>query len=226
MTTTGTTTFNLDFLEMAEEAWERATGGASELRSGYNLRTVRRSLNLLLAEWANRGLNMWTMEEGSITLVPGQRDYVLPADTVDLLEQRIRQPGAADLLISRVSMSTYAALPNPGQTGRPLQVMVHRQMQAPVVMLWPLPDRDDYTLAYWRLRRLQDAGSGIETQDVPFRFLSAMVAGLAYMVAAKVPEGAARLQILKAQYDEAWILASDEDREKAPVRFVPAVARV
>lgn len=234
MATTGTTNFNMDFLEIAEEAWERASGGTTELRSGYNLRTARRSLNLLLLDWANRGLNLWTMEEGFIPLVAGVGSYTLPADTVDIVEHRIRQGSlaynpntSADLVLARISMSTYATLPTVYQTGRPLQIFVDRQAQAPIARLWPVPDGSiEYTLIYWRLRRMQDTGSGIQTQDIPFRFLPAMTAGLAYMIAGKIPEGAPRIQLLKQQYDEAWILASDEDREKAPVRFVPRVARL
>lgn len=227
MATSGTTDFDLDFLELAEEAWERASGGATELRSGYNLRTARRSLNLLLLDWANRGLNLWTLEEGSLPLVAGQASYTLPADTVDLMEHRVRfgsEPN--DLPLIRISLSNYTSLPTRASQGRPVQIVIDRKVAAPEVILWPVPDRDTYTLIYWRLRRMQDAGTGIQTQDVPFRLLPALTAGLAYMIAGKIPEGMARLQLLKAQYDEAWILASNEDREKAAVRFVPSVGRL
>jgi len=223
MTTSGTTTFNLDLTEIIEEAFERC---GSEARSGYDLRTARRSLNLLFADFANRGVNMWTIEQGSLVLTPGTATYTLPADTVDLLEHVIRTGAGvastqADLTITRISVSTYATIPNKLQQARPIQVYINRQA-TPTFTVWPVPDDSQtYTLVYWRLRRLQDAGTGVNTMDVPFRFLPSMVAGLAYYLALKVPGGAERLPILKAQYDEAWQLASEEDREKAAVRFVP-----
>lgn len=231
MATSGTTDFNLDLIEIAEEAWERASGGSTELRSGYNLRTARRSLNLLLLEWANKGLNLWTLDEGSIPLVEGVDSYTLPADTVDLMEHSIEahpyglSSSSNTYSVPRVSVSNYAHISNRNVRGRPTQVTVDRQVAAPVVRVWPIPDNNEYTLNYWRIRRMQDAGSGIQTQDVPFRLLPALVAGLAYMIAGKIPEGAQRLPILKAQYDEAWQLASEEDREKAPLRLVPRTSR-
>jgi hypothetical protein len=224
MTTSGTTTFNMDLTEIVEEAFERA---GSELRTGYDLRTARRSLNLMFADWANRGVNMWTFEQGSITLVPGTATYDLPADTVDLLEHVIRTGAGnsatqADLTITRISVSTYATIPNKLQQARPIQVWIERLQPAPRITVWPIPDNSEtYTFVYWRLRRIDDAGNGVNTMDVPFRFLPCMVAGLAYYLALKVPSGAERLPILKMQYDEAWQLASEEDREKAAIRFVP-----
>jgi hypothetical protein len=298
--TSGSTTFNPDLTEIVEEAFERV---GSELRTGYDLRTARRSLNILFADWANRGINMWTMDQGTITLVQGQSTYALPSDTVDLLEHVIRTQAnstfnQADLTITRISVSTYATLPNKLQQSRPIQVWVQRQdaqnspttitvasdvsatdttitlsstvdlsasgfllidtetvfyqyisgntintvargqnnttaashsagasvivQRLPAVTVWPIPDGGQtYTFAYWRLRRNQDAGSGVNVADVPFRFYPAMIAGLAYYLALKVPDGTNRLQVLKAQYDETWQLAADEDREKAAVRFVP-----
>ena len=224
MTISGTTTFNMDLTELVEEAFERA---GSELRSGYDLRTARRSLNLLFADWANRGLNMWTFEQGSITLIPGQATYDLPSDTVDLIEHVIRTGAGnastqADLTITRISVSTYATIPNKLQQARPIQVWIERRQETPRITVWPVPDNSTtYTFVYWRLRRIDDAGNGVNTMDVPFRFLGAMVAGLAYYLALKLPNGAQRVDVLKAQYDEAWDLASTEDREKAAVRFVP-----
>jgi hypothetical protein len=221
MTTSGTASFNMDLTEIVEEAFERA---GSELRSGYDLRTARRSLNLLFADWANRGVNMWTFEQGSIPLVQGTASYDLPADTVDLLEQVIRTTTSgtqSDLTISRISVSTYSSIPTKTSQGRPVQVLVNRTI-TPSVTVWPVPDESDkYTLIYWRMRRIQDAGNGVNTMDLPFRLIPCMVAGLSYYVAMKVPGGVERLQILKQQYDEAWQLAADEDREKASVRFVP-----
>jgi hypothetical protein len=224
MAVSGTTTFNLDLTEVVEEAFERA---GSEMRTGYDLRTARRSLNLLFADWANRGLNMWTFEQGTITLVPGTATYNLPADTVDLIEHVIRTGAGsastqADLTITRISVSTYATIPNKLQQARPIQVWIQRLQDIPTITVWPVPDNSQtYTFVYWRLRRIDDAGNGVNTMDVPFRFLPCMVAGLAYYLALKVPGGAERLPVLKQQYDEAWELASTEDREKAAVRFVP-----
>lgn len=223
MTTSGTTAFNLDLSDIVEEAFERA---GAELRSGYDMRTARRSLNLMFADWANRGINMWTFEQGTINLVAGTATYVLPNDTVDLIEHVIRTGAGnastqADLTITRISVSTYATLPNKLTQARPIQIWIQR-LETPQVTLWPVPDASQpYQLVYWRLRRLQDAGTGVNTQDVPFRFLPAMVAGLAYYLALKIPNAIQRLDVLKAQYDEAWQLASDEDREKAAIRFVP-----
>ena len=300
MAISGTASFNLDLTEIVEEAFERA---GSELRTGYDLRTARRSLNLLFADWANRGINMWTFEQGAINLVPGQNTYAIPADTVDLLEHVIRTGAGsastqADLTITRISVSTYATIPNKLQQARPIQVWFQRldgQTSAigttlygaitatdttitltsttglpatgflliesetiqygyisgnvlyncfrgqnnttatshvsgtaayvqnlPSVTVWPTPDNSTtYQFIYWRMRRIDDAGGGVNTMDVPFRFLPCMVAGLSYYLALKVPNGADRLPILKQQYDEAWELAATEDREKAADRLVP-----
>jgi hypothetical protein len=223
MTTSGTSSFNLDLTEIVEEAFERV---GSEMRTGYDLRTARRSMNLMFADWANRGLNMFTYEQGSIPLVAGQATYTLPTDTVDLLEHVIRTGAGsaatqADLTITRISVSTYATIPNKLEQARPIQVWIER-LNTPRFTVWPVPDNSQpYTFVYWRLRRIQDAGNGVNTMDMPFRFLPCMVAGLAYYLALKVPGGTERLQVLKAQYDEAWQLAYEEDREKAAVRFVP-----
>jgi len=298
--TSGSTGFNLDLSEVVEEAFERA---GSELRTGYDLRTARRSLNLLFAEWANRGVNMWTFEQGTINLVQGQSTYALPLDTVDLLEQVIRTQAnvaatQADLTITRISVSTYATLPNKLQQARPIQVWVQRLdgqsspsgatlattitasdttivltnatglpatgfikidseyiqygyitgntlyncfrgqnnstaaahtagattywSQLPSITVWPTPDGSQpYQFVYWRMRRVMDAGDGVNVQDVPFRFVPCMVAGLAYYIAMKVPGGMDRLVVLKQQYDEAWKTAADEDQERAALRFVP-----
>ena len=224
MTTSGTTAFNLDLSEYVEEAFERC---GAELRTGYDLRTARRSLNLLFADWANRGINMWTIEQGSQVLTPGTATYPLPTDTVDLMEHVIRTGAGSvstqtDLTITRISVSTYSSIPNKLQQARPIQLYIDRQAPIPTVTVWPVPDASQqYTLVYWRLRRIQDAGDGANTMDVPFRFIPCLVAGLAYYLSLKVPGGLERMQILKEQYDTAWDLASTEDREKAAVRFVP-----
>lgn len=227
--TTDTTNFNLDLTSVVEEAFERC---GAELRSGYDLRTARRSLNLLLMEWANRGLNMWTMDQGTLSLSSGTATYDLPVDTVDLLEHVVRTgTGTAqiDTNLSRLSVSDYAVIANKNVTGKPLQIWVERRTGAlnsagepvpPRVHLWPVPD-SDYTLAYWRLRRIQDAGTAVEGQDVPFRFLPCLVAGLAYHLSLKIPGAMERRAELKMEYESLWQLAADEDREKADLRITP-----
>jgi hypothetical protein len=174
---------------------------------------------------------MWTIEQGTQVLTPGTATYTLPADTVDLMEHVIRTGAGnvstqVDLTITRISVSTYASIPNKLQTARPIQVWIDRKQDAPTFTVWPVPDNSQtYTFVYWRLRRIDDAGAGgTYTQDIPFRFLNALVAGLAYYLSMKIPGAMERMQVLKAQYDEAWELASTEDREKASVRFVPREA--
>jgi len=235
MTTTATSTFNLNLNDVVEEAFERC---GSELRSGYDLRTARRSLNLLFADWANRGINLWTIEQGSQALTAGTATYTLPVDTVDLLEHVIRtQTGVqqTDLTITRISVSTYATIPNKNATGRPIQIYVNRQsgattpsgIQYPTFTVWPTPDNSTpYTLVYWRMRRIQDAGNGVNTFDIPFRFLPCLTAGLAYYLSLKLPEALPRVEMLKAMYDEAFVTAAGEDREKAAQRFVPRIMQI
>ena len=300
MTTTGSTLFNMDFTEIAEEAWERA---GREMRTGYDLRTARRSMNLMTIEWQSKGINMWTMEQGIINLTPGLATYALPLDTIDLMEHVIRtgqntSSTQADLTISRISVSTYATIPNKLSQARPIQVWIQRLSgetnptssvlvgaitatdttitlnsvvglagsgfirldtediyytyvtgnvlggvfrgqnnttaashitatavfvpQLPAVTLWPTPDNSvPYQFVYYRLRRVQDAGAGVQTADMNFRFLPCLVAGLAYHIAIKVPELMPRIEMLKQIYDETFNIAAGEDREKAPVRFVP-----
>ena len=218
----------MDFTEIAEEAWERA---GREMRSGYDLRTARRSMNLMTIEWQNRGINMWTIDSGTINLVSGTSRYALPADTIDVLEHQIRTNNGnastqSDLTISRISVSTYAAIPNKLTQGRPIQLYVERLRDAPHVNVWPVPNNDDYVLYYWRMRRVEDAGSGVQTADMNFRFFPCLVAGLAYHIAMKVPELVDRIPMLKAVYDEQYELAAGEDREKTAERFVPRIARI
>jgi hypothetical protein len=241
MTTSGNTAFNLNLNELVEEAFERC---GAELRTGYDFRTARRSLNLLTIEWANRGINLWTIEQGQIEMNQGQITYPLPIDTIDLLEHVIRtQTGQdqIDININRISADTYMTIPNKNAQGRPIQVWINRQSGAtypvggqpegtdpitgvdhPSINVWPCPDQDNYyTFVYFRLRRIQDAGSGVTTQDIPFRFLPCMVAGLAYHLSKKIPGAMERTAMLKADYEEAWQQAADEDREKAPLRIAP-----
>jgi hypothetical protein len=226
MATSNSTAFNMEFTEIAEEAFERA---GREMRSGYDLKTARRSMNLLTIEWQNRGINMWTIDEGTINLVKGKTTpYDLPADTIDLLEHQIRTGSGnaatqTDLSISRISVSTYASIPNKLTQGRPIQLYIERLRDNPKVNVWPLPDNNDYVLYYWRMRRIQDAGSGVETADMNFRFFPCLVAGLAYYIAMKLPEMTERVPLLKSVYDEQFALAAGEDREKTSARFTPRI---
>jgi hypothetical protein len=228
MTASTTAAFDMEFTEVAEEAWERA---GREMRSGYDLRTARRSMNLMTIEWQNRGINMWTIDEGTVSLVKGTAEYTLPADTIDLLEHVIRTNSGvvstqSDLTINRVSVSTYAAIPSKLTQGRPIQVWVERLAAAPTINLWPVPDSNDYIFKYYRMRRVQDAGGGVETPDMNFRFYPCLVAGLAYHIAMKVPELVSRIPMLKAVYDEQFEMAAGEDREKASITFAPRIARI
>jgi hypothetical protein len=303
--TSGLSNFNLDFNEIVEEAYERA---GLEVRTGYEFRTARRSFNMLTIEWANRGINLWTIEQGQFVMNTGQGVYALPSTTIDLLDQVIRTqattPNQIDINISRISESTYSTLPNKLAQGRPIQVWINRQsnesylsdvtvatailatdttitlsstVSLPAtgfitidsetiyyanvsgnqllncyrgqyngtanttaashsvgaavtvnnltsVNVWPTPNSpgDQYVFVYWRMRRMQNTGSGVNVQDVPFRLIPCMVAGLAYYIGSKRPEvPMERIVMLKAAYEEQWTLASQEDREKAPSRFVP-----
>ena len=304
MSTTGTTTFNLDMNDLIEEAFERC---GLEVRSGYDFRTARRSLNLLTIEWANRNINLWTVEQGQILMNTGQAIYPIPVDTIDLLDTVIRQyngqsTNQIDINITRISEPTYITIPNKNALGRPIQVWINRQSgnvssipqttlaeaitstdqttitltsvanlptqgfvnigsetigyqnivgnqilnawrgqngttaathangadvynnQLPCVNVWPTPNApgDQYTFVYYRMRRIQDAGNGVRTEDIPFRFIPCMAAGLAYHLSMKMPGvDAGRIQMLKMDYEQQWDLASTEDREKASIRFVP-----
>jgi len=300
--TSGTTNFYLDFNSLTEEAFERC---GSELRTGFELRSARRSLNLLTIEWANRGINLWTIEPGQIALNQGQIMYPLPIDTIDLLDMVTRTGSGQnqqDININRISESTYITIPNKNATGRPIQVWINRQsgqdnptnepainttstitstqttitlpstvglaqfgfikldnetiqyggisgssltgcirgvnnttaashsagtrvyvQNLPTINVWPAPDQSNfYQFVYYRLRRLQYSGNGLTVQDIPFRFLPCLVAGLAAYMAMKIPDVPPdRIAMLRADYEAAFQLAADEDREKASVRFVP-----
>lgn len=303
MTTTGTTAFNLDMNDLIEEAFERC---GKELRTGYDFRTARRSLNLLTIEWANRGINLWTVEQGQIQMATGQAIYPLPVDTIDLLDTVIRQNNGTsnqiDINISRIAEPTYISIPNKLAQGRPIQVWVNRQsgqenatsatlaanisatdttitlssvsglasagfikigsetisypnvdpdtkqllncargqnnttaashtsgaaitvQNLPSINVWPTPSSpgDQYMFVYYRMRRIQDAGGGTSVQDIPFRFIPCMVAGLASQLSMKL-DGVdpMRIQALKMDYEQQFQMAADEDRDKAPLRFVP-----
>jgi hypothetical protein len=303
--TTGQTIFNLDLNNLVEDAFERC---GQELRTGYDLRTARRSLNIMTAEWANRGLNLWTIEPGQIAMNQNQIMYPLPVDTVDLLDMVTRTgtgQNQQDININRISESTYITIPTKNATGRPIQVWINRQSgqinpttivlaetltatastaanpetitlsstvglaqfgfvnidnetiqyggisgndltgciravnnttlathaigakiyvnNLPTVNVWPTPEQSNfYQFVYYRLRRIQDAGNGVNVEDIPFRFIPAMVAGVAYYMSMKLPNvDPTRIQMLKADYEQQFQLAADEDREKASVRFVP-----
>jgi hypothetical protein len=222
MATSGTTTFNPDLNEIVEEAFERC---GAELRTGYDLRTARRSLNLLTAEWANRGVNLWTITTGSISLVAGTATYNLPTDTIDLVDQVIRTGSGttqSDLSISRIAVPTYATIPSKNDTGRPIQVYIDRKTTTPTITLWPIPDSvTPYTFVYWYMKRIDDAGTGVNTQEIPFRFYPCLIAGLAYYLSLKIPGALERMSMLKQEYEEQWMLASTEDREKADLRLAP-----
>lgn len=305
MTTTGSTAFNLDMNDLIEEAFERC---GLEVRSGYDFKTARRSLNILTIEWANRGINLWTVEQGQIVMNTQQALYPMPIDTIDILDASTRtsngsQSNQTDINLSRISEPTYMTIPNKNTTGRPVQMWYNRQSggvatipqsnltvditsttqttidlqnvsnlptqgfvnilgetigyqnivgnqivnawrgqngtaansfvpagtdvyvnNLPCINVWPTPNPpgDQYTLVYYRMRRIQDAGNGIRTQDIPFRFIPCMVAGLSYYLGAKIPSvDPGRIQMLKAEYEQQFQLAADEDRETAAVRFVP-----
>jgi len=301
MTTSGTSSFNLDLSELVEEAFERC---GKELRTGYDLRTARRSINLLTVEWANRGINLWTIEQGQIPMVTGQATYALPTETIDLLDTVIRtgsDQNQVDINITRISESTYITIPTKNAQGRPIQVWINRQSGStnsiatttlnggitstattitvvsaanlpsqgyikvdneiimyqnvsgsqllncfrgqanttaashltaasvyqtfpPNINVWPTPNSpgDQYTFVYYRMRRIQDSGGGVSTQDIPFRFIPCLVAGLAFNLSMKLPEvDPNRIVMLKQDYEQQFQLAADEDREKASIRFVP-----
>ena len=304
MTTTGTVAFNPDMNDLMEEAFERC---GLEVRSGYDFRTARRSLNLLTIEWANRNINLWTVDQGQILMNTGQAIYPIPVDTIDLLDTVVRQyngesTNQIDINISRISESTYITIPNKNALGRPIQVWINRQSgnlaaipqttlaaaitstdqttitltnasnlptqgfvnigsetigyqnivgnqilnawrgqngttaathangadvynnQLPCINVWPTPNApgNQYTFVYYRMRRIQDAGGGVRTEDIPFRFIPCMAAGLAYYLSMKMPGvDPGRIQMLKMDYEQQWDLASTEDREKASLRFVP-----
>jgi hypothetical protein len=210
-----------DLPEIFEEAFERA---GLEMKSGYDLRTIRRSFNLLTLEWQNRGLNLWTIEAGTLPLVVGQAVYTLPVNTIDLIEHQLRSgtgTNQLDTALERISVSTYAQQANKNLRGRPTQIFVQRLANSVTVTLWPVPN-SQFTLAYYRLRGTSGLQSGIEgTPDIPPRFIPALVAGLAFHIAMKRPEAAERAIALKQAYEEAFALAADADQERASLYITP-----
>lgn len=226
MATSGTTTFNLDILELIEESFERA---GLELRQGYDLATARRSLNILMLEWQNRGINLWTVEQRQIPLVTGQFIYTLGPDIIDLLDHVIRRNTGVqqiDYQITRISVSTYATRTNKNVRSRPTEIYIDRQRDAPEITLWPVPESDEFILVYWVLRRVEDVGAYGNTMDISPRFIPAIAAGLAYHIAVKKPEAMNRIEMLKGIYEEQFTLAAQQDREKASLQIVPNVDTV
>ena len=221
MATSGTATFNLEIAEVIEEAFERC---GLQTKTGYDIETARRSLNLLSLEWANRGLNFWCVAEGTASTTASTSTITLPSDTIDLIEYWIRDGTGTsqnDLPLSRFSVSQYSTIPNKKTEGRPVNIYIDKQRDAPVAYLWPTPDKV-YTFAYQRIRRIEDTGSvGSTNPDVPARFLPALVSGLAFQLSQKYPESFVRSSELKQEYEYQWDLAQSEDRDRASVHFVP-----
>ena len=216
MTTSGSRDFNIDVGEIIEEAYERC---GLEVRTGYDARTARRSLNLMFADWANRGINMWTVAQGTITLTQGQATQTLTADVVDVLEIVLRRSNT-DYEVERISRGEYATLPNKTTQGRPSQFWFNRQIE-PVINLWAVPDNSTDQLIYYYVQRIEDADALVNTTDMPFRFYPCMVAGLAYYIAMKkAPE---RIQLLKSVYEEEFQRASDEDEDRVPLKLQPSI---
>ena len=220
-----TNTFNLNIGEIVEEAYERA---GLEARTGYDYRTARRSIDMMMLEWQNRGINLWTIESGTETCVADTATYTLADDTIDLMEAHMRlnsgDPSSqTDYQLTRISTTMYADIPNKLSTGQPTQIWIQRLTTTPQFTLWPVPDdTQTYTVVFFRIRQIYDSGEpGSNNMDVPKRFIPALVSGLAYYNAMKKPESAERLPFQKQEYEEQWRLASEEDRVKAAFRFVP-----
>jgi hypothetical protein len=213
-----------DLPDIFEEAFERA---GLEMRSGYDLKTARRSLNLMTLEWQNRGLNLFTIDSGTLAIIAGTATYTMPSDTIDLLEHQLRTGtgvNQTDTALERISVSTYAQQTNKNTQGRPTQIFVQRLPTETKITLWPVPDlTTPYTLLFFRLKGIDGLSSGVgsSVSSVPPRFVPALVAGLAYYVAMKKPEAAQRVAALKQEYEFQFGLAAGEDEERSSVRFVP-----
>jgi len=215
MTTSGTRTFNLDIAEAIEEAFERC---GLEVRTGYDVKSARRSMNLMFAEWANRGLNLWTVAQGTTTLTQGTSTYTLGADVADILEMVLRRDGT-DYEVERISRGEYLTFPNKTDQGRPSQFYFDRQIQ-PVITLWQTPENSTDQLVYYYVQRIEDAGAYTNTTDLPWRFYPCMVAGLAYYISMKrAPE---RVSLLKAVYEEEFQRAADEDEDRVSLKLQPS----
>ena len=225
MATSGTYTFTLDLADAMEEAFERA---GRELRSGYDYRTARRSLNLLMLEWQNRGLNLWTVRNTTQALTAGTTSYTLSSDVLDIVESSVRTDAGSvtsqfDQAMTRISVSDYSQLSNKLTKSKPLQYYVEKTPTGITIHLWPSPDdQETYTFAYYYMQRIEDTGSpASNNMDVPARFLPSLVSGLAYQISMKYPEAAGRYQALKADYEEQFTIAADSDRTKASLFISP-----
>jgi hypothetical protein len=216
MATSGSRDFDLDVAEIIEEAYERC---GLEVRTGYDARTARRSMNLMFADWANRGLNLWTVKQATQALTQGTATYTFTSDYTDLLEVVVRRSGT-DFEISRMSRSEYLTIPNKTTQGRPSQYYYNRQVE-PQITLWPTPENSTDTLVYYYVQRIEDVDALVNTTDAPFRFLPCMVAGLAYYTALKkAPE---RVQLLKNLYEEEFQRAADEDEDRVALKLQPSI---
>ena len=218
MATSNSRDFDLDVAELIEEAYERC---GLELRTGYDARTARRSLNLMFADWANRGLNLWTVKQATVSVSSGTASYtLLDATVVDLLEVVLRNSSGTDFTLTQMSRSQYIKIPNKTSTGQPSQYFFDRQV-TPTITLWSTPDAS-YTLVFYYVRRIEDADALVNTTDAPFRFLPCMAAGLAYYIAIKkAPD---RIQILKAIYEEEFQRAAAEDASSTPLKLTPNIS--
>ena len=216
MTTSGSRDFNIDVGEIIEEAYERC---GLEVRTGYDARTARRSLNLMFADWANRGVNLWTVKQGTATLTQGTATVTLTADVVDVLEIVLRR-GTTDFEIQRISRGEYATLPDKTTQGRPSQFWFNKQI-TPIINLWAVPENSTDQIVYYYVQRIEDADTLVNTTDMPFRFYPCMVAGLAYYLAMKrAPQ---LVQLLKSVYEEEFQRAADEDEDRVPLKLQPSI---
>tara|TARA_R100000329_G_scaffold113336_1_gene93017 strand:- start:994 stop:1662 length:669 start_codon:yes stop_codon:yes gene_type:complete len=216
MTTSGSTNFELDVSDYIEEAFERC---GLEVRTGYDLKTAKRSLNLLFADWANRGLNQWTIAQRTQTVTASDNDYDLGADVIDVLSMVVRR-STTDFSMTRISRDQYLSIPNKDTTGRPTQFFIDRQV-TPKIKIWPTPENSTDVLHFDCLTRIEDADTFTNTVEVPFRFYPCLAAGLAYYIAIKkAPD---RIQLLKAIYDEEFDRAQAEDRDRASFNVTPSL---
>lgn len=216
MAVSGSTDFELDVAEYIEEAFERC---GLEARTGYDLKTAKRSLNLMLADWANRGLNQWTIKQRTQTVTSSDGEYDLGTDVIDVLSVVVRRSGT-DFTMDRISRDEYLAIPTKTTTGRPTQFFLDRQI-TPNLKIWPLPDNSTDVLVYDSLTRINDADNQVNTMDVPFRFYPCLAAGLAYYMSLKrAPD---RIQLLKSVYEEEMRRAIDEDRDRASFQITPSL---
>jgi len=217
MATSGSRDFDIDAAEIIEEAYERC---GLEVRTGYDTKTARRSLNLMFADWANRGLNLWTVTQATQALTSGTATYTFTTAYTNILEVVLRDSSGTDRDVSRISRSQYLSIPNKTTTGTPSQFFFNRST-TPTLTLWPTPDSSTDSLVYYYVNRIQDVDTLVNTADTPFRFLPCMVAGLAYYIAMKkAPD---RVQLLKVVYEEEFQRAADEDEDRVSLKLQPSI---